>query len=116
MAMKKLWIPMRCSDSAELLVATFIQSDYQWLLMESDLAEGGSGSTGHYPIEGEFGVDPGYRGCARCGLTSYVRCGRCEHLSCDQGGQGHNYHCPWCGTEGPVEGTIRQVRATDTSG
>lgn len=55
--------------------------------------------------------------CPYCALTSVVKCGRCKRLSCQPGGeQGRPFHCPWCGTQGKVTGTIKSLDATEGKG
>lgn len=52
--------------------------------------------------------------CPICGNKHIVRCGRCHHITCYDG-SGH-FTCAYCGNNGQVSGTMRQIEVYDSSG
>jgi len=63
-------------------------------------------------LEGEFHVGGGYAGCPRCGATSYVKCGRCEQLSCWRS-ESPMSTCGACGNVARVGGQLTTVQRVD---
>ena len=56
------------------------------------------GAQGHVGgIVGTFALGDGYPGCPTCGNGSFMKCGRCEALSCYAGvWKGQRSACAWC--------------------
>ena len=95
------------------LVAEFRRVGAEWQLAAvADDAPGAPAVTGALPLSGPFGIDPGYRGCPRCGADSYVRCGACGGLSCWRSTDRMST-CGACGRRAPVSGRIESLGALD---
>ncbi|MEU7834747.1 MULTISPECIES: hypothetical protein [unclassified Nonomuraea] len=60
--------------------------------------------------EGSFEMADDYPGCLACGAGSVVLCSMCDKLGCWDTVT-YQFHCPWCGASGRIEGTITQLRA-----
>ncbi|HVY09529.1 MAG TPA: hypothetical protein VHB18_05230 [Mycobacteriales bacterium] len=104
---------MRCQRSRDDLIGRFDHIDGWWMLASTDRATSSwSNNAAGYGVVGDFGVYYRYPGCKGCGADSWVRCGRCERLSCwDTAAPAHT--CPWCGNRGIVSGLVRSLTAVD---
>jgi len=83
------------------LTTTFAQS------RQADPGE--SASIGE--LTGTFGPAATYEGCPQCSARSFVKCGKCQRLSCWTGAGW--FSCGWCGDAGPVNDRIRSVSQAD---
>jgi hypothetical protein len=63
-------------------------------------------------INGTIQVDPGFPVCPRCAANSFVKCGRCGHLSCWVDGD-PEWFCKWapCPGSGAPSGQITSLTA-----
>ena len=58
-------------------------------------------------------IGPQYK-CPWCGDTSFVRCGKCQNLTCyDSSG---TFTCAHCGRSGKVSGYIESIKVTHSGG
>jgi hypothetical protein len=71
-------------------------------------------ANGNGPVRAAFNVTPDYTGCPHCGADNFVRCGRCQELSCYDTSW-EIFHCPRCGNSGQVTGTIDSVSGLGSS-
>jgi hypothetical protein len=61
-------------------------------------------------ISGNFSIDDTYPGCPYCEQLSFVKCGKCEKVSCG-GEQGSTHVCPWCNNNAQISGYIESLSA-----
>jgi len=59
-------------------------------------------------VSGDLSMDGSYKGCPSCRADNIVRCNACGLLSCwDTSWE--MFHCPTCGSSGPVSGQIGEI-------
>ncbi len=56
---------------------------------------------------------PQYK-CPHCGNVNFVRCGKCQEITCHIGGGNKDFKCAHCGTEGKIGGHIESVKTQNT--
>ena len=62
-------------------------------------------------VAGSFKLDEDeYPGCPNCGQRGIVLCSNCDKIGCWNVAE-RTHRCPWCGSEGPVQGQITRLRA-----
>lgn len=116
MDQEAIFVSMVCSTQRQPTVLRFqrVGSDYAAVgaskQRPGSVIPAGDGGA----IRGGFGTMPGYPGCPYCGSDGFVRCGRCEELSCHDD-TWEIFNCPRCGNSGPITGTIDNVSGLGTA-
>jgi len=111
--MQQAWVPMKCGQSAMVMIAHFELAGGCWSLTSVAPAPDAATRTEvRSPMMGQFGLAEQYGGCLGCGAGSYVRCGQCVQLGCWNPVQPW-FRCAWCGQSGEVTGGIESLNPAD---
>ena len=113
--MKAAWVPMKCGQSAQAMMAHFVlaEADNRWdLTSVASIPAAQAAANAAPPMAGQFGISGQYTGCTGCGANSYVRCGACGNLGCWNSSR-PQFRCGWCGHSGAVSGSIDSLRPAD---
>lgn len=111
--MKQAWVPMKCGQSSQAMIAYFELSDHCWYLTSvTSVPAEQTAAHAATPMVGQFSISEKYNGCAGCNADSYVRCGSCSKLGCWNTSDPH-FRCGWCGHTGNVSGSIDSLSPAD---
>ncbi len=107
-------IMARCSSSKQSFgirleekLAGEWKADWAFAMKESTATREGYDRNN---IVGSFSIDSAYPGCPHCELSSFVKCSKCQKVSCE-GEQGNAHTCTWCGNQAQISGYIESLSA-----
>jgi hypothetical protein len=117
MDQEAIFVSMVCSTQRQPTVLRFHRSGATYVAIGASKQRPGSvipKGDGGGTSNGSFTTTPAYPGCPYCRADGFVRCGRCQELSCHDD-TWEIFNCPRCGNSGPVTGFIESVSGMGTS-
>lgn len=116
----KTYLVLRCQETDEMFIINFIERDSEWYItgaykvQKNGVVIVTDGATVTTTVDFSQLNYNSYDGCPWCGNKGFFRCGGCENLECDPGGD--TAYCQNCEEHKSINGTIEEITTKVDSG